>query len=125
MSPPSLNMAAALAVMPKTSIRVFRPLAGARVDGFWMDPGQMEPIQGVTAIVQPSTPEEMALIAGGESIDAAVTIYTTHQLLVADDVKGRQADEVLYQDERWKLIQETDWSGQGFRKFIAGRTPTC
>jgi hypothetical protein len=88
------NLGPVLNALPKTPIRVFRGLAGARVDGFWMDPGQTEPVTGITANVQ-------------------------------DDELGRRADEVLHDSKRWKVMLEADWSGHGYRKFIAGRTPNC
>ncbi len=118
---PRLNMGPALRAVPTSPLRIFRPLAGARINGFFVDPGDTELVHGVRAHVYPARPAEVKFIAGGEGLEAAITIHSRLELHAANDDEGRLGDEVLWRGKRWKLMAESDYSIHGFFVYIAGR----
>ncbi len=117
-------MRAALAAVPRLGIQIERDLGGARQDGFWVSTGVTNPFPKFRASVQPTKPQELAHIPGGDEVTEAITLYTTDLLRVADDVQGRKADTLRYEGRQYKVIAALEWGGQGFHSFVAAPVPT-
>jgi len=107
-------------MLPQSQLVLYRPSVGALVKGFRQSAGAGTLGTSFFANVQPTKPAELAKIEGGENVEEAVTIYTKTELRMADDEQGLEADRVEYRNKNYKVMSAADWSGQGFRIFIAG-----
>jgi len=121
-----VHMGQALKALPVDHLDCFRDVGGGRVAGFRERTGFEGKTTTFRAHVQPTTPQQMRFLrgAGGEEVDEAITIYTKQDLKVTDDKLGLEADRVDYRGKRYKIISAFDWSGQGFRTYIAGPVVT-
>ena len=113
------SLSQVIQTLPQSTLHLQRPSFTA------ITQGRREPIGetlnlSFAAHVQPTKPSEIKRIAGGESIESAITIWTETELQTANGVDGQEADLVDYRGRRYKIISAADWSGQGFRTFIGG-----
>ncbi len=119
-----IHMGRALAALPIDRLDRFRDVGGGRVAGFRERTGFDGERTTFAAHVQPSTPQQMRFLPGGEEVDEAITIHTRHELLATNDKLGLEADRIDYRGKRYKILSAFDWSGQGFRTYIAGPVVT-
>lgn len=113
------NLGRALSVLPKAKLTRMREEVGGRVGGLRVS-GGFESYE-FRANVQPTTPQQMSMLDGGEHIDGAISIYTKEDLRTSQ-ADGDQADRIVHESEWFKVVQRLNWSGQGFRIYIAGTT---
>lgn len=112
------NLADVVNELPQDTMTRFVQSEGAIIKGVRRAGGFTS--SAITGHVQPTTPKELQHIEGGENVEEAITIYTTSVLHTTDDIQSHGADEIGYRNQRYKVISAADWSGQGFRTFIAG-----
>lgn len=105
--------------LPHATIFLQRPGVSARVKGV-RRPSAPVTRTPFTANVQPTKARELRKIEGGETVESAISIWTTFELQTANDVKSHEADKVEFDGRLYKVIFAANWSGQGYRKFIAG-----
>lgn len=104
--------------LPRSAMTLFRESQGATINGRRRPGGKTS--ASFSGHVQPTTPKELQHIEGGENIEGAITIYTGTVLQTTNDILGTLADHVEHNGQRYKVKSAADWSGQGFRTFIAG-----
>lgn len=119
-----VHMGVALRALPADRLDCLRDTGGGRVAGFRERTGFESQVKGFRAHVQPTTPQQMRFIIGGEEITGAITIWTKQELLPTNDQLGLEADRVDYRGTRYKVVAAFDWSGQGMRTYIAGPVVT-
>lgn len=110
----------ALSVLPKATLVRYREDVGARIGGLRASGGFHDNLQ-FKANVQPTTPQQMKMIEGGEHVEGAISIYTTEELRTSHS-DGDQADRIVHDGEWFKVVQRINWGGQGFRIYVAGTT---
>ncbi len=115
-----MDLSSVVKSLPQSTLILLRPSETAIVAGFRQSAGGETLGQNFSAHVQPTKPREIAKIEGGESIESAISIWTSTELRTADDRLGREADLVEYSSRRYKIVSAGDWSAQGYRKFIGG-----
>jgi hypothetical protein len=119
----NLNMMPALRVLPKSRLVRFREQVGGRIGGLRSGGGFQSDLE-FRASVQPTTPQQMSMIEGGEHIEGAISVYTNEDLRTSQ-VNGDQADRLLFNGEWFKIVQRLNWGGQGFSIYVAGTTVAC
>ena len=117
---PNINMDRALRALPIDLIDCFRDVDGGRIKGVRVRGGFTSTGTNIRAHVQPTTPQQMRFIVGGEEVSQAITIWTKQDLRTTEDNEGREADRIHYRGKEFKIIGAFDWSGTGHRQYIAG-----
>ena len=69
--------------------------------------------------VIPSTAEELNMIAEADRVTSAMNFYTTTAMYRTR--QGATSDEILWQSERYRIINVWDRSANGFYKAMATR----
>ena len=114
-----LHLGAALRTLPKKHCKVFRR-AGAHIDGRWK-PGGEELSFTMSAVVQPAQPRDQRHLPEGTDAADAIAIHSKFELETADESRQREADVVEVAGMgRYEVVSVADWSGQGFRRYLAG-----
>jgi hypothetical protein len=110
-------------MLPNFELRYYRDTGTARVNGVRSTDSRSTSPTPFFANVQPSTPAEVRHLPGGEEVSAAITIYTQTELRVTNPNRAHRSDHVEYSGQRYKLRSELDWSGHGFRGYVATLLP--
>lgn len=112
------NQIRALDRLPKVSVIRLREEVGGRIGGLRSGSGFAADLT-FNANVHPTTPAQMRMLTAGEEVHGAITIYTDKDLRTSK-TRGQNADRLDVRGQRYKVVKELDWIGQGFRIFIAG-----
>ena len=74
-----------------------------------------------TGCVHPGTPETPELLPEEDRRETHIVVYTSYPLStgVNDGITWQAADEILYDDSCWRVVQVKDWRAQGFVKALA------
>jgi hypothetical protein len=67
----------------------------------------------LVCIIQPATPDILAILPEGERYNPAIRIMTQKTLLAGD--------ELAYQGMRWRVINNSAWVGYGYHDCVATR----
>lgn len=113
------DLGSALDALPFDLLQHFRPVGGARVDGLRKNQGFVQ-LEDFEANVQPTTPEQISFITGGEEVDGLITIYNTKTELQVGDGQDGGADHLIWKGTRYKVMSAAPWGTYGFRSFVAG-----
>jgi len=63
----------------------------------------------IVASIQPATGRILELLPEGERANVTKVAYTTTPLIIADEYTGTQADEILYGDEVFQVVEVQKW----------------
>lgn len=110
-----------MALMPDVTMLLFDPDLGAqtfevkRRKGEWIGGRlvmrQQETITA-TGIIQPPSPEQLAMFPEGERRQGMIAIYTTTILHLSD---GKDvSDDVTWRGEQYKVIHIDRWTDYGY-----------
>lgn len=114
-----LHLGGALRTLPKRQCTVYRQ-TGAFIDGRWKKGGE-EIAFRMRAIVQPAQPRDQRHLPEGSDAADAIVIHSKHEMNTVDEATQREADVVEVDGMgRYEVVSVADWSGQGFRRYLAG-----
>jgi len=84
---------------------------GAYVDGRWVNE---QPTQvALTANVQPAGGRQLMRLPEGDRTRDNITVWSTSELRPVARAQGKPGDLVLWNGERYEVIQLNDWSANG------------
>ncbi|HHW4673628.1 MAG TPA: hypothetical protein ACQGQW_00235 [Xylella fastidiosa subsp. pauca] len=89
-------------------VQVLRRQGQYLPDGTWT---HSDVLDTVLAIIHPTTPDDLQLLAEGERYHPSKKIMSQDQIDVGD--------VLLYQDTRWRITQLSNWSEYGYYHGIA------
>lgn len=97
--------------------------------GFWSSEGIFETSETsfrTTGVITPLKTKELDQLPEGDRIQGGVNIYTnvalfTTHLKAAATTDGYVSDEVVWQNERWKIVNTANFVDYGYYKSVSTR----
>lgn len=80
---------------------------------------QTETEYSFSGVIKPASPEDIEMIPEGDRVGGEIVIYSTSELKVSS--KEGTSDEIIWNDERYKLYAISPYKDYGFYKAIAIR----
>jgi len=113
-----INVAEALDMDTAEIVTVERN-TGTIVDGLWV-PGTPTTFKTMCSVQQP-TYQQLKALGGGERQDDTRFFISKKPVRTAQDKDGLPPDIIRYQGNRYKLVQNGDWSVYGHNSAIGVR----
>lgn len=98
---------------------VYRKSGGEWVNGRWEQSENPIQLSGVISIAKE---KDLQMIPEGDRIGGAIVIHSTQELFITHkDGEAGTSDEILWRNERYKLISVNTYADYGYYKAIGIR----
>lgn len=105
-------------------VTVKRTTAGAYVNGFWVEGGEVTPAPVIRASVQPASQDDMQLLPEGRRTTGAYRLYTNDVLFLANGTQN--ADIVTIAGADYEVMADASWQNSiiNHRSYLVVRVVT-